>query len=858
MTFEYPGLLLLLILIVPAWRLLSVKGRRALTILRAAIAALCVIYLAGPRLDVSEEGCDLLVLADRSASMSAESLEDQREILQLLSESKKRKAADRIGVITFAEKAALQSPLQTGGTAARFDRVAAKNGSELSAALTLAAERVSPRRTTRLLVLSDGLYTGADPLGGETLTTLAGLPVWHRHLGRTRIGDVAAGEIGVPASVHEGAGFLVRFSIESQTTAQTEYTLYRDQEVLAKGTAPLERGVNTLFVRDMAERAGVVEYVLETRTEGDTRPENDRSSALLRIVAAPRVLLAASNDTPGALVSALRGASIPVDQISPKTFDWSAARLSPYRVVVLENLPLDALGTDGARALAQAVESGVCSLLVTGGEGSLGQGGYHKSPLDPLLPVTMELREEQRRGRMAMAVVLDRSGSMSIAVEGAMTKMDLANAGTAEAIRLMSPLDQVSVIAVDSAAHVVVPLSEADDTKRLRNTVLKIESQGGGIFVRTALEAAAAQVRKSKLPTRHILLFSDAADSEEQEGCLDLAKTLRREDIGISVVGLGKPGDTDGAFLKSLARQSGGQIYFTDKPSELPRLFSQEVIRVSRRGFVKEPTETILLPDMARLQMADVTEAPKLAGYNLSNLRPGASAAALSKDEYKAPIIAFWQRGRATAGVLAAEVDGPFSGELTTWPHTPRLLVNLVRTLAAQVTRADGKAYAAVRRGNAEIRIELDDALADQMRTRGLKARLLPPAGGGDPIEAPLVWESPSTATVSVTLPAQGHYLPLVDMGAAGVLEAPPLSLPYSSEFMPGRGTDGDEILSALSEATGGRQLAHIDDIFSDRPAAASRATLDLSPWLALLILALLLIEIAERRLFLTDLLTSG
>jgi hypothetical protein len=277
------------------------------------------------------------------------------------------------------------------------------------------------------------------------------------------------------------------------------------------------------------------------------------------------------------------------------------------------------------------------------------------------------------------------------------------------------------------------------------------------------------------------------------------------------------------------------------------------VIRVSRRGVIKQPTELVLLPDMARLQMADVTKAPKLAGYNLSNLRPGASVAALTKDEYKAPIIAFWQRGRASTGIIAAELDGPLSGELAAWSETPRLIVNLIRMLASQVTRADGKAYAVGIRGNAELRIELDDELASELRSRDIKARLLPPAGAGEPIEVPLVWSSPSTAKVNVTLPRQGHYLPVVDLGEAGVLEAPPLSLPYSPEFLTQNSTDGEEILRSLATATGGKHLAHTDDIYQDQQTTKSRATMDLSPWFALLILVLLLVEIAERRLFLSS-----
>lgn len=853
MTFEHPALLALILFLVPAWRFLKVPGRLPLSVLRGIILLVAVVYVAGPRLDVTEKGRDILVIADRSASMGRRALEDQEEIIRLLSESPKRLEEDRIGVVAFAKGATLEARLEQGSVSPRFDETR-DTGSELAAALALASSSADPRRDTRLLVLSDGLTTGADPLGNETLTAVAGIPVWHRYLGEPRIGDVAAGEIVVPAEVSEGAGYLVRFAVESPIATQAEFSLSRDGEVIAEGTRDLQAGANHLFVRDLADRSGVVEYVLKTRSKGDKVSDNNESRALLKVVASPKVLLASTGGTPGLLASILGGASIPYDAVAAEGFDWNAARLTPYRVVVLENLPLAELGPDGAAALARAVESGLTALLVTGGEGSLGQGGYHKSPVDPLLPTTQELREEQRRGRMAVAAALDRSGSMTATVAGGMTKMDLANAGVAEAIRLLSPLDQVAAIAVDSEAHVVVPLCEADNTHELETTVLRIESAGGGIFVRTALEAAAEQIRKSKLPTRHILLFADAADSEEQEGCVDLAEKLRREKVGISVVGLGTPADSDADFLRDLARAGGGKAYFTDRPTELPRIFSQEVIRVSRRGFIQQPTDLLLLPDLARLQMADVTALPRLAGYNLSNPRPVASVAAVTKDEYKAPVIAFWQKGRASAGVIAAEVDGPSSGELPAWKETPRLIVNLVRTLAAPITRAEGKAYAENRRGNAEVRIELDEELAAEARARNVTARLLPPAGG-EPLEAPLTWTGPGTASVSVPLPQEGHWLPVVDLGKAGVLEAPPITLPYSPELQPSGNRDGEELLRALSAATGGKSLSNTDDIFEEMQALCSRATVFLGPYLLLTLILLVLLEIAERRLYLSALL---
>ena len=116
-----------------------------------------------------------------------------------------------------------------------------------------------------------------------------------------------------------------------------------------------------------------------------------------------------------------------------------------------------------AAALARFATDLGGGLLVTGGGGSFGVGGYFKSVLEEDLPVSMEVKNEHRKLSLAMAVALDRSGSMAAPTGDGRTKMDLANLGACAAIGTLGPFDEVGVIAVDSAPHVVTPLTPASD-----------------------------------------------------------------------------------------------------------------------------------------------------------------------------------------------------------------------------------------------------------------------------------------------------------------------------------------------------------------------------------------------------------
>ena len=184
--------------------------------------------------------------------------------------------------------------------------------------------------------------------------------------------------------------------------------------------------------------------------------------------------------------------------------------------------------------------------MLTGGGASFGVGGYFLSALDPILPVSMEMRQEHRKLGIAMAIVMDRSGSMSVPVAGGQTKMDLANLGAAAAIELLSPMDSVGVIAVDSEPHVIQGLTRVEDRGDLISTVRRVESMGGGIYVYSDLEAAWAfyangvTSHSPGLPRSGYPGVSKAEMSapQPQRGCVIAdPKPCRRNPLGFEIGG---------------------------------------------------------------------------------------------------------------------------------------------------------------------------------------------------------------------------------------------------------------------------------------------------------------------------------
>ena len=301
----------------------------------------------------------------------------------------------------------------------------------------------------------------------------------------------------------------------------------------------------------------------------------------------------------------------------------------------------------------------------------------------------MELRREHRKLSLAIVVALDRSGSMAVPVGGGRTKMDLANLATAEVIELLGPMDQFGCIAVDSTPHLIVPLSEVDDKVSLKNEVLRIDSLGGGIFVYEAPDAAAKLIEPATAATKHIILFSDAADSEKPDNYKSVVGACVRAGISISVVGLGTDKDIDAELLKDIAMLGNGQCLFTNLPHELPRLFAQDMFQVARSTFLDGAIPVEPTAGLTSISRKPFSSFPTVGGYNLCYLRPAANLAVVSKDEYQAPILASWQAGLGRVLCYTGEADGKDTGAIGRVARR-RCVLRLPRAM-------DGRRFAAAR-----------------------------------------------------------------------------------------------------------------------------------------------------------------
>lgn len=847
-------------LLAPVWLVLALplaaalwrfrQPTRLLTALRGAALLLVLLALAGLAVRLPSRGGTVVVVADRSRSMPAGSDAAHKELIDLLAAG--AGAHDRLAVVSFGQTVAVEHA-PDAGTFPGFAHEVGADGSGLTEAVETALALVPKDAPGRLLVLSDGRWTGRDPTAVAAVAAGRGVAVDYRHRGRPAAGDVAVARVDAPTAVAPGEGFLITAWVQAPVDQTVKYEVTRAGKTIASGEKAVTAGLTRLTFRDRVAEHGHLDYrVRVAAAAADPVPENNAARVLVG-VSGPKPILHLTPGPASGLTPLLRAGGLNVWPLEAGRFTFTLETLSNYSAVLLENVPADRVSDPALATLAGWVKVGGSGLMVTGGKQAYGAGGYYKSPLEPILPVTMELRQEHRKLALAVVVALDRSGSMAVPVPGGRVKMDLANLGAAQVLDLLGPADEFGCVAVDSVAHTVAGLGPVGDRAATRDKLLRIQSMGGGIFVYEALAKSADMVRRAKAGTKHIILFADAADAEEPGNYKELLDQTRKAGITVSVIGLGTPADKDAKLLEDVAARGGGRLFITDKADELPRLFAQDTFVVARNSFLDEPVRVQPTGGLTALAGRAFALDRPIGGYNLCYLRPEATLGAVTRDEYNAPAVASWQAGAGRVLCYTGEADGKHAGAFARSPEAGDFYTSLARWTAGPTgPLTEGMALTQeVRNGVNRVRLHLDpdrtaDPFAGTPQVRTLKAR----PGEGPRAEAvPLTWVGPDTLAADVPLDGDETALSTVSVPGQKPQPLAPVCLPYSPEHAPaspGAGDAGREALERLARATGGVERVELAGVWADLPRRPR--SFPLAPWLLVAAAVCLLLEVLERR----------
>jgi Mg-chelatase subunit ChlD len=852
-TLLHPIWLALAIPLAAAW-LLWRHSSRFLQFTRLALLLMILLALCGLAVKLPSRNGTIVIVADRSLSMPQGAEAAQREAIELIGRA--MTGDDRLAVVSFGQAAAIERSPQAGAFGG-FTNEVGRDASNLAEAIDKALALIPQNSPGKILVISDGRWTGKDPATATSKAAARGVAIDYRSLQRSSANDLAVAQVDAPVTVTPGEAFMITAWLKSPLQQEIAYELRRGGLVLAAGKTNAGVGLNRLTFRDLAGEPGAQGYTIRVSGASngagdDPIPENN-SAKLLVGVRGPRPLLMVSSSANSGLARLLSAGGINVKRAAPEECDWTLDSLAQYSGVLIENVPAEKITNRGMESIASWVSEAGAGLMMSGGKRSYGPGGYFKSPLEPILPVSMELRQEHRKLALAIVVAMDRSGSMGATVGGGRTKMDLANLAAAQTLDMLTPTDEFGVVAVDSVSHIIADLRKVDDPASVRNRILRIDSGGGGIFIFEALTTAADMLLKAQSGTRHIILFADAADSEEPGKYQELLQQCEQSGVTVSVIGLGAPTDVDANLLRDIAKRGAGQIFFTENAEDLPRLFAQDTIIVARSMFMDQPTPIQFTGGLITLTGKQFTGLQSIGGYNLTYLRPKANLAAVTADEYKAPVVASWQAGGGRALCYLGEADGEYAGAVAGWKDAGDFFTSLARWVAGDAGGLPGNMLLTqtVKNGVARIELHMDperDEVGALTPSELPKVTTLRGVAGMKPSseKAEMRWASADTLEIEIPLRGNETALSTVEVPGAGRVTLSPVALPYSPEFRPVSGEEGQAALARLAQATGGKERVEISGVWKDLPRLPR--LVELAPWLLMLATVLLLTEVLERR----------
>ncbi len=802
---------------------------------RVLAVLLLVLTLADPQIARFGSGLDLWLLEDHSASDNDMLVQHRSEIEALLTHSKN--SGDSLHIIDFAEGATLRESEDQS----HFE--GDPNGTRLSNAINLALSHIPPNRSARILTVTDGYVT--DNLADVSQPLIQRQIAFdYRLLQNTTADDYQVDYLHTPTQVRPGEPFLIDLQVSGSPDATVPYNLLCDNHPIGHSQIQVINGVGNARFTNRLVAPGTHHYQVQILPEHDSISGNNMAESYVQVLSGSRVLVI-TKYTDDPLVQALQSEGVAVD-LENTPANLEPGRLTGAKGVIINNVPANEIPSRFLSSLTFFVNDQGGGLMMTGGKTSFGSGGYFHSAIDDLLPVSMEQRKENRKLQLAMAILLDRSGSMGMAVAHGMTKMDLADDGAADALELLSPQDLVSVTAVDTEPHIVVPLTQVgNDAPTLAGPVRHIASEGGGIFCYTALKSGYEQLKDAQTGTRHVILFADACDAEEHGDYIPLVKQMVTDGITVSTIGMGKNTDPDAEYLQDVARIGGGRCFFANDPNDIPKVFAQETVSVARSTFVHDSTPFTIGPGWQELAGHTITGITAVDGYNLSYLKPTATEAWTTKDEYNAPLIAFWQRGLGRSMAVSFPVAGDSSDTVRNWKNYGDFSRTLVRWLLGPDTPPGIGVKTRLIGNNLEVTLLFDATWQQQISLHPPSAVLELHDSTGMPVRSTADWQkiAPGRYSLQVELPPTRY--------ASGAIQLPPYVIPFGpivAGINPEWTRTPEQIneVKALSAATGGQQRLNLSDIWS---APRPTGTTPLRNQFLIALIVVLLLEFLLTRL---------
>ena len=182
-------------------------------------------------------------------------------------------------------------------------------------------------------------------------------------------------------------------------------------------------------------------------------------------------------------------------------------------------------------------------------------------------------RQKHRRTPLNLAVVLDKSGSMTGA------KLEKTKQAARQLVDRLAPNDVFSLVIFSDEARVLVPAQKIEDKEALKERIAGIEA-GGSTALYAGVKTGSRQIQEyfSLKRINRVILLSDGLANVGPSSTRDL-RHLGRDlaESGISVTTIGVGDDYNEDLMAGLAEASDANYYYVQDTEKLPEIFAREL-----------------------------------------------------------------------------------------------------------------------------------------------------------------------------------------------------------------------------------------------------------------------------------------
>ena len=543
------------------------------------------------------------------------------------------------------------------------------SATDISGALTFAADLFGEGVIKRMILISDGKETHADAAGKllSAVETIYANGIYidavylDNNLGEEQK-EIQISDVSYPASTYLNHEASAQVLIQSSYDTGAIAVLYVEGERVSNQAVKLQRGFNVIEIDLPTGSTGRYDYRVAVTADGDYCTSNNTYDFTQTIVAGLNVLLVTGNEADVQRAQTLYGDTAEIDVfLKNPNVPCTVEELCKYDEIILSNVDIREL--NNYTAFIDGVEKVVSrfgkSLVTIGDLKIQNKSDDILRALEDMLPVKYGNSDQDPK---LYAIVIDTSRSMQN-----FSRLKIAKEAAVQLLNMLDDHDYVMVVNFWGEINVLQSPEKAVNREEIAAKIRAIEPYQGTV-IGTALDKAGELMIDMAYDDKQIMLISDGMSyALESDTPADVVAKLK--DHGITTSVIHPAAREEGiATLQGIAEAGGGSYFEIIREEDLLEIMFSEIADDLTQSVIEGRTPVHIKRENDSV-LNGLDSLPDVLGYTYAKAKASATTV-LTVDYVKAsgnvveaPLYAYWSYGNGKVSSFTSSLTGEWSAE---------------------------------------------------------------------------------------------------------------------------------------------------------------------------------------------------